>query len=75
MFDIGFLNTKEIKCEAKRHHYSMFNVGRSMFSLFHVYANLCKEGSFNHIYKECQSLSKMLPRRIQARLKSIKEKE
>ena len=31
--------------------------------------------SFNHIYDECQSLSKMLTRLIQARLKSIKERK
>jgi len=32
-FDIGFLKQMKFNCGAKRHHYSMFNVGRSMFDV------------------------------------------
>jgi hypothetical protein len=32
-FDIGFVKTKKLNCEAQRHHYSMFSVGRSVFDV------------------------------------------
>jgi len=32
-FDIEFLRQMKLNCGAKRHHYSMFNVGRSMFDV------------------------------------------
>jgi len=30
---IGFFKQMKINCGAQRHHYSMFNVGRSMFDV------------------------------------------
>jgi len=35
-FDIGFLKQKNLNCRAQRHHYSIINVGRSMFDV-HLY--------------------------------------
>jgi hypothetical protein len=32
-FDIGFLKKMKLNCGAERYHYSMFNVGRSMFDV------------------------------------------
>jgi len=36
-FDIGFLKQMKLICGAERHHYSMFNVGRSMFDVHNPY--------------------------------------
>ena len=46
-----------------------------VFQELKVMRLVTKKENLNHVYNECQSLSKMLTRLIQARLKSKKEQE
>jgi hypothetical protein len=51
MFDIGFKKQTKLNYGAKRHHYSMFNVGRSMLDVHPFKGSEVRGSFFNSILK------------------------